>query len=213
MQRAILSIFLFTFVALAPAKDHQPPALQPATNYPAVDFHATEQVAVAADPCDTPDKCAFFRIDYLKYGFLPVRAIVTNNSDASISLAEARIDFYTGEGDKVLAAVPEDVERRTDTIANPATPGVVLPAPFPRIHAHSHNKDKQIQGDFDAYGFQSLTVEAHATRAGFLFYNIQGLGHPLEGARLEVRELRDASGKDLAPFDVSFDNYPAARRH
>lgn len=213
MQRAILSIFLFTFVALAPAKDHQPPALQPATNYPAVDSHATEQVAVAADPCDTPDKCPFFSIDYLKYGFLPVRVIVTNNSGAPISLAQARIDFYTGEGDKVLAAVPEDVERRTDTIANPATPGVVLPAPFPRIHPHSHNKDKQIQGDFDTFGFQTLTVDAHATRAGFLFYNIQGLNHPLEGARLVVRELRDASDRDLLPFTVPFDEYHTAGRH
>ena len=213
MKRVFLFALLFTFAAIAPAKDHQAPVLKSAADYPAVDVHAADQVSVAADPFDTPEKGSFFSIDYLKYGFLPIRVIVTNNSNTPISLADARIYFFTGYGDKVLAAEPEDIERRADTIANPTSPGVVLPAPFPHIHSRSHDKDKQIQSDFDTFGFQTLAVEAHTTRAGFLFYNIQGISNPLQGAKLEVRELRDASGKGLFAFEVPFDKYIAAEKH
>ena len=153
MKRAILSALLLTLAATALAKDRKAPELKPsAADYPAVDVHTSDQVSVAVDPFDTPDKASFLSIDYLKYGFMPIRVIVTNNGNAPISLADARIYFFTGYGDKVLAAEPEDVERRVDTIANPTSPGVVLPAPFPHIHGHSHDKDKQIQGDFDTFG-------------------------------------------------------------
>ena len=214
MKRAFLFALLFTFVTVALANDHKAPELKSsAVDYPAVDVHTADNVSVAADPFDTPGKASFFSIDYLKYGFIPIRVIVTNNGNAPISLTEARIYFFTGYGDKVLAAEPEDIERRVDTIANPTSPGVVLPAPFPHIHGRSHDKDKQINNDFDTFGFQTLAVEAHTTRAGFLFYNIQGLSDPLKDAKLEVRELRDASGKDLFTFEVPFDKYLAAEKH
>lgn len=213
MKRTFLSVLLLIFATTALAKDHKAPELKSsAVDYPAVDIHTADNVSVAADPFDTATKANFFSIDYLKYGFIPIRLIVTNNGNAPISLADARIYFFTGYGDKVLAAEPEDVERRVDTIANPTSPGVVLPAPFPHIHGHSHDKDKQIESDFNTFGFQTLAVEAHTTRAGFLFYNIQGLSDPLKGAKLEVRELRDANGKEFFTFEIPFDKYLAAEK-
>ena len=50
-------------------------------------------------------------------------------------------------------------------------------------------------------------VEPHTTRAGFLFYDVSGLDHPLEGAKLHLHKLRDADGNELFYFEIPFDKY------
>jgi hypothetical protein len=51
-------------------------------------------------------------------------------------------------------------------------------------------------------------VEPHTTHDGFLFYDIQGLGSsPLRGAKLLLREIKDADGKELFYFEIPFDKY------
>ncbi len=108
--RWILSVFLAASTLPLYAAD-LPPA-KAATDYPAVDNHAKEQVAIAAVPFDTAQDCKIFQVDYLKYRFLPIRIIVTNNGDRPISLRDARIFFISANGDRIPAAEPEDVERR-----------------------------------------------------------------------------------------------------
>lgn len=191
------------------ASDHSAPVAGIATSYPAVDVHDEEKVAIAADPYDTPEKIAIFRVDYLKYGFMPIRIIVSNNGDKPISLKDARIHFITATGDKIPAAEAEDVERRTTTASN-AGKTIPLPAPLPPIHRKPGSKDKQIEEDFASFEYSALAVEAHTTRAGFLFYDIRGLDEPLKGARLYLRMLHSADGKDLFYFEIPFDKYLAA---
>src|SRR5271156_5224659 len=103
----------------AVAAEHPPPPAGEASSYPAFETHADEHVTIAADPYDTKDKASCFRIDYLKYGFMPIRVIVTNDGDKAISMEQARIHFITASGDKIPAAEPEDVERRTTDVKNP----------------------------------------------------------------------------------------------
>jgi len=50
-------------------------------------------------------------------------------------------------------------------------------------------------------------VEPHTTRAGFLFYDVSQLDHPLMGAKFLVRKLRDADGNELFAFEIPFDKY------
>ena len=50
-------------------------------------------------------------------------------------------------------------------------------------------------------------MEPHTTRAGFLFYDVSDLTHPLRGARLYLRELRNADGDELFSFEIPFDKY------
>src|ERR1017187_9188606 len=106
-----ITFFLFWLTMPAVASDHTPPPVQPATTFAAVEGHADEKVAIAAEPYDTKEKEAIFRVDYLSHGVMPVRLIVTNNSDRPISLRDARILFQTPAGDRIQAAEPEDVER------------------------------------------------------------------------------------------------------
>jgi hypothetical protein len=66
---------------------------------------------------------------------------------------------------------------------------------------------REINADFDTFEFRALVVEPHSTRAGFLFYDVSGLDHPLEGAKLRLRTLRDADGTALFDFEIPFDKY------
>src|ERR1022692_1568800 len=99
-QLPILLLLATFLLPLASATDHTAPAVQPATDYAAVEVHADEKLAIAAEPYDTKEKMTLFRVDYISHGVLPVRLVVTNNGDRPISLRDARILFITPTGDR-----------------------------------------------------------------------------------------------------------------
>jgi len=190
----------------AVASDHTPPAVQPATTFAAVEVHDNEKVAVAAEPYDTREKEAIFRIDYLGHGVMPVRLIVTNNGDRPISLRDARILLLTASGDRIQAAEPEDVERLLSDKERKGSK-IPMPGPIPNIKLKPKASDKDVEADFDTFEYGALVVEPHTTRAGFLFYDVSGLDHPLQGAKLHLHKLRDADGNELFYFEIPFDKY------
>jgi hypothetical protein len=212
-RRFVFAVWLIAALLCCPlfvigvhAADREPPPAGVATSYPAFDLHANDKVAIAAVPFDTPEKGSFFRIKYLQYGFMPIRIIVTNNGDKPISLIDARINFITAAGDKIPAAEPEDVQRRLGGIKRPDG-GYKLPGPLPRIGNKSGNKNKDVDQDFQSYEYSAVAVEAHTTRAGFLFYDVEGLTNPLVGAKLNLRMLRNADGKELFYFEIPLDKH------
>ena len=207
-RRIVLSVLLAASLWTSAAEHAAPPA-DVATSYPAFDQHPAEQVAIAADPYDTQKKASIFRFKYLQYGFMPIRIIVTNNGDKPISLIDARINFITAGGDKIPAAEPEEVERRIGGIKRPDG-GYKLPGPLPRIGNKSSTKNKDVDEDFHTFEYSAIAVEPHTTRAGFLFYDVDGLNNPLVGAKLNLRMLRNAAGKELFYFEIPFDKYLAA---
>jgi hypothetical protein len=206
MVRRTLPFLVIALTLAASANDHMAPPVQPATTYPAVEVHADEKVAIAVEPYDTKEKESIFRVDYLAHGIMPIRFIVTNEGDRPINLRDARILYYTAKGDRIQAAEPEDVERvmtRTEREGKK----IPMPGPFPSIKMKPKASNKDIEEDFDQFEYQALVVEPHTTRAGFLFYDVSQLSHPLNGAKLHVRELRNADGAELFYFEIPFDTY------
>lgn len=163
-------------------------------------------VVIAVEPYDTREKQAIFRVDYLSHGVLPIRLIVTNNGNRPISLVDARILFLTAAGDTIQAAEPADVERLM-TRKEREGGKIPLPGPLPGIKLKPKASNKEIEQDFDTFEYRAMVVEPHTTRAGFLFYDVSGLDHPLQGARLHLRRLRYADGKELFYFEIPFDKY------
>jgi hypothetical protein len=202
----LLALLVIGTGVFAGASDHKAPPVQPATTYPAVEVHDKEHVAIAVEPFDTKEKESIFRVDYLAHGVMPVRLIVTNEGDKPISLRDARILFYTPGGDKIQAAEPEDVERLM-TRAEREGKKIPLPGPLPPIKRKPKASNKDIEEDFNQFEFQALVVEPHTTRAGFLFYDVSQLDHPLQGAKLHLHELRNADGEELFYFEIPFDLY------
>jgi len=190
----------------AVAADHKIPPVQPATSFAAVEVHDKEKVAIAAEPYDTKEKESIFRVDYLAHGVMPVRLVVTNNGDKPISLRDARILFETSTGDRIQAAEPEDVERLM-TRKEREGGKVPMPGPIPSIHLKPKASNKEIEADFDQFEYQALVVEPHTTHAGFLFYDVSDLDNPLKGAKLYLREIRNADGQELFYFEIPFDKY------
>ncbi|MGD0681876.1 MAG: hypothetical protein ABR990_07470 [Terracidiphilus sp.] len=202
----ITPLLLLWLALPARGSDHTPPPVQPATTYAAVEVHEEEKVAIAAEPYDTLEKEAIFRVDYLSHGVMPIRLIVTNNGNRPISLREARIFFLSAAGDRIQTAEPEDVERLMTRKEREGSK-IPLPKPLPNIKLKPVASIGDIEKDFDTFEYRALTVEPHTTRAGFLFYDVSGLDHPLEGARLHLRMLRDADGNELFYFEIPFDKY------
>jgi hypothetical protein len=188
------------------ASDHSAPPVQPATTFAAVEVHDDEKVAIAIEPYDTKEKESIFRVDYLSHGVMPVRLIVTNNGDRPISLSDARILFLTAAGDKIQAAEPEDVERLMSQKERQGSK-IPMPGPIPAIKLKPKASDKDVEEDFNTLEYQALVVEPHSTRAGFLFYDVSQLDHPLKGAKMHLVKLRDADGNELFYFEIPFDKY------
>jgi hypothetical protein len=202
----VISPFLLWLALPAFASDHTPPPVQPATTYAAVEVHPDEKVAIAAEPYDTKEKESIFRVDYLSHGVMPVWLVVTNLGDRPISLRDARILFQTAAGDRIQAAQPEDVERLMTRKEREGTK-IPLPGPLPNIKLKPKASNKEIEQDFDTFEYQALVVEPHTTRAGFLFYDVSDLDHPLQGAKLHLHALRNADGQELFYFEIPFDKY------
>lgn len=201
-----LSLILASLTLPAIASDHTPPPVQPATAFAAFEVHDNEKVAIAAEPYDTKEKESIFRVDYLGHGVMPVRLIVTNNGNRPISLRDARILFQTKSGEQIQAAEPEDVER-VMTRKEREGGKIPMPGPIPAIKLKPKASDKDIEEDFQTFEYAALVVEAHTTRAGFLFYDVSQLEHPLAGSKLHLHKLRDADGHELFYFEIPFDKY------
>ena len=202
MAMKVPAFLLLTALVTSPAwaDDHVMPSVQPATTYPDVEIHAKEKVAIAAEPYDTKEKAKIFRVDYLAHGIMPIWLVVTNNGDRPISLRDARILFQTADGDRIQAAEPEDVER---LMTRKEREGGKIPLPgLPSPHPHSSPRPatRRLKTDFDQFEYGALVVEPHTTRAGFLFYNVSDLDHPLQGAKLHLRELTRRRRKSVVLF-------------
>jgi hypothetical protein len=206
---ALLALPLSTFAA-----DKKMPPAKPASEYTLFESHPNEKVTVAAEPCDKPDQCAFFRNKYIEHGFLPVRVIITNDGDKPLTLDDVRIQFISEDKDILPAALPEDLQRRL--YSRKSAQGRRMPLPFPGASipiTAGEQVDKKITQDDQDFGFPSTTVAPHSTSSGYLFYDIRGLDDPaMRHATLFLKEIRwQGESKMLFDFNLSFDKWLAAQ--
>jgi hypothetical protein len=198
---------LLCLAPVARAADKSPPPAKPAAQYAAFDAHPNEHVTIAAEPCDDPKLCSFFRLPYIQHGLLPIRVVITNDSDRALSLEDARMQFISANNDKIPAATEDDLNRRLFTIRS--AEGTKIPIIPITIH---HPVDKKITQDDNDFGFRSTVVEPHSTLAGYLFYDIKDLDDPaLVHAELYVKMVHTLDGKqELFAFSIPFDKWLAA---
>jgi hypothetical protein len=226
-SRIPLLLVTTTCLLAAPsyAADKKAPPAKPASQYAAFDAHPNEHLTIAADPCDDPRDCSFFRLPYIQHGFIPVRVIFTNDGDAPILLDQARIQFISANNDVIPAATDDDIQRRLFSTKSAKGRQIPLPLPLPPITLHDKPLEKEITQDEADFGFSGTTVNPHSTLAGYLFYDVRQLDDPpLKGAQLYVKMVHTVAGKDspksnekeaatkqLYPFTIPFDKWLAAQ--
>ena len=189
------------------AGEKSAPEAKPATEYAAHETHPEEHVTLAAEPCEDAKECSFFRIKYQDHGLLPIRLIITNDSDHPLSLDEARMQFISAANDKLPAATPDDINRRLFTIKNAR--GTKIPMIPITVH---HPVDKKILDDDRDFGFKTTTVAPHSTLAGYLIYDVKQLDEPvLARAELYVKMIHTKEGnQELFAFSIPFEKWLAA---
>lgn len=205
MRRLVLALLLSLAITPAHAeKPRKPTPPQLAESYPLHDHHALEHVTIAAEPGDIKSARPNTRLDYFANNLLPIRVIVTNDSDRALTLDDARIHFISAANDNLPAATLDDLQRRMFTLKSATGKKVPLPLPIPiPITVGKQNVDKKITLDDNDFGFQTTTVEPHTTVAGYLYYDITDLDPPaLLHATLELRKVRYVGGTYLDTFEI-----------
>lgn len=200
--RLLLALTLALPLAAHADKPRKAPPPLPAVQYAAHDTH--EQVTIAAVPALSKDSAPETRIDYLAFGFMPIRIVVTNDSSQPLSLDDARIMFVAANDVTENAASHQELDRGIFQLHNAKGKWIPLPAPLPSIRTKPKPIDSQIVADDNDFGFKSSTVPPHSTLAGWLFYDVRDLDRdPLKGATIELRKVRWAeSNKPLDTFDI-----------
>lgn len=203
----VLAVLVLCVPALLVAgKSFVKPVAKTAFNYPAHDLHRDEQVSIAADPYDKPDKAKIFAINFAEHGFLPIFFIVTNDGDQPVSIANMRIKLITGNRSKLTPIGSDDLYRR---LSNPqAKTGTNNPLPFPR--KVKGGVTKQEMDEIESSQFAAKAVEPHTTQSGFVFFDVADLRSPLSDATIDISGVEDAKGNELLFFEISMDKYLAA---
>lgn len=182
-------------------KNFVKPVAKSAINYPAHDFHREEQVGIAADPYDTPEKAKIFSVNFAGYGVLPVFFVVTNDGDQPVSIAKMEITLLTANHSKLTPVDTDDLYRR---LANPHMNTRPSPLPLPNKVKGTGKKEMD---EVAASQFAARAVEPHTTQSGFMFFDVGGINSPLRGANIDITGVTDAKGNELMFFEIPVDNY------
>lgn len=182
-------------------KNFVKPTAKSAINYPAHDFHRDEQVAIAADPYDNPDKAKIFSTNFAASGLLPIFFVVTNDGDQPVSIANMRITLLTANHSKLTPIDTDDLYRR---LSNPRMNTRPSPLPLPSKVKGAGKKEME---EVAASQFAARAVEPHTTQSGFMFFDVGGISSPLQGANIDVTGVTDAKGNELMYFEIPVDKY------
>ena len=204
---ALAVVMALCAVAFA-AKEYVAPKAFNAKTYPARDAHANEKVTIAADPYDTPDKAAtVFNLNYQDKEMLPVYLVITNDGDEPIALTDMKVQLVTADRSKITAADQDDLYRRFSRVKRRGDEVSRNPLPIPLPRHPDAGVPKNGLSELQHAPFMAKAVEPHATQAGFMFFDVSGISHPLAGAHLYVMNVLDANGHELMFFDIAMEKY------
>jgi hypothetical protein len=183
-------------------KHFNPPPAAHASTYSLHEAHNDEKVTIAADPVDTPQASAAFKVNYRDYGLYPIRLLISNDSDQTLMLDGLKIEYITARRDKLQPATNADIYRKfvRPNRADKSHPGMHLPFPVGKKKEPISKDTKQ---EYESAQFLSVPVTPHTTHSGYLFFDLQG-DPPEPGAHLYISGIK-AGTKELFYFDIPMD--------
>ena len=193
---------VFSSVALWASKDFVPPRPSDATAYPCKDAHPNEHVTAAVDVYNTSPKADIFITHFSDEGILPVFLVITNDGDQPISVNNMRAELVTGRRNKLEGLDVDDVFRRVAHIKGNSTNPNPHVGPIPLPGGVKNKKAQQQYDELTRAKFTAAAVEPHSTQSGFLFFDVQGVGQPVDGAHIYLTGVRDSNGNELMYFEI-----------
>ena len=204
---------VFAVTCLASDKGKKAPPAKPANQYAAFDPHPNEKVTIAAEPCDDPKDCDFFRLPYVQHGFIPIRVIITNDGDTALSLDDARIQFISANNDKIPAATDDDIQRRLFSAKSIKGRKCLFPRLcLPSISTTSRSTSRSPRTTTTSASPAPSSTPTPPSQATSSTTSASSTTHPLKGAELFVKMVHTLDGKkQLFDFNIPFDKWLAAQ--
>ena len=202
----ILSIALVCLLIAATSlwayKDFVMPKAENAGTYPSKDSHPEEKITAAVDLYNAAPKDDNFVTNYAQEGILPVFLVITNDGNKPISVNKMQAQLVTSGRAKLDALSAEDIMRRVAHVNVSSTNPGGRTTPFPIPGGNKNKKAQQQAEEVNRARFSAFAVEPHTTQAGFLFFDIDGVRNPVQGAHIYLTGMRDAGGTELMYFDI-----------
>ena len=192
---------LIAATSLLAYKDFVMPKAENASTYPSKDSHPEEKITAAIDLYNTAPKDDVFATNYAQNGILPVFLVITNDGNKPISITRMQVQLVTSGRAKLDTLTADDIMRRVAHVNVSSTnPGRNTPFPIPG--GNKNKKAQQQAEEVNRARFSAFAVEPHSTQAGFLFFDIDGVRNPVQGAHIYLTGMRDAGGTELMYFDI-----------
>jgi hypothetical protein len=192
----------FSSVALWASKDFVPPKASNANTYACKDTHPNERVTAALDVYNTSPKADIFITHFSEEGILPVYLVITNDGDQPITVNNMQAELVTARRNKLEELDVDDVFRRVAHIKGNSTNPNPHAGPIPLPGGVKNKKAQQQYDELTHAKFTAAAVEPHSTQSGFLFFDVQGVSQPVDGAHIYLTRIRDSNGNELMYFEI-----------
>ncbi len=206
---ATLTIVLSS-AALWGAKDFVAPKASNASAYACKDTHPTEHITAAVDVYNSSPKADIFITHFSEEGILPVFLIITNDGDQPIAVNNMQAEMVTARRSKLESLDVDDVLRRVAHIKGNSTNPNPHAGPIPLPGGTKNKKAQQQFAEITGAKFTAAAVEPHSTQSGFLFFDVQGVSQPVDGAHIYLTGIRNSNGNELMYFEISLSPSSAA---
>jgi|SRR5215469_15402879 len=196
-------LLLLATTSLWAFKDFVMPKAESANTYPSKDSHPDEKITAAVDVYNTAPKDDVFSTNFPEHGILPIFLVITNDGEKPVSVTKLAAQLVTAGRTKLENLSADDVMRRISHVnASSTNPGHAGTIPIPGLGKNNKKAQQQME-EVNRAKFSAFAVEPHSTQAGFLFFDVEDVRNPVQGAHVYLTGIRNASGAELMYFDIA----------
>jgi len=180
--------------------------VKPAGKYAARQKQGEITVAVKQFATDKDSKQAFGKAKPLKYGFLPVLLVITNDTDDALALEDLKVRLITSDREGIEPTSAEDL-----AYYQPSTRPKERPRYIPRVPGLGGPRVKKgplAKPEITGRAFKAPIIPPRGSASGFFYYETGTEGDPVSRATVYISGIRNLNtGRDLFYFEISLDKY------